>query len=136
MDALGLPVPTSLFSTQQQALMTIGEIVAAIKAFGSRVTIAELIGAGAVSEWLAAAGAFYASWYVGGAIGSLIVASRHSLVCPSGASVSKVAFDVMAKKGIWLDADLRSHISSHAEVANGSRARRNYGILATKVAAA
>ena len=136
MDALGLQVPTSLFSTQQQALLTIGEIAGAIRTFGSRLTSAELIGAGMVSEWLSVAGAFYASWYVGGAIGSLMVASHHSLTCSNGADASKAAFDFMAKKGVWLDGDLRWHIATHPEVMTGSQARRSYRAWATKVAAA
>jgi len=74
MGNLGLPAPTSLFSTAAAAIATIKAIQAAIATYGTEVTIAELIGAGLLSDALAVAGALTASFYVGACIGCLIAA--------------------------------------------------------------
>lgn len=116
MDALGLPVPASLFSTQQQALTTIGAIATAVKTFGSRVTIGELIGAGVLSDALVYAGSLYASWYVGAAIGSLLAASGHALSCTNGVNASRSAADALSKHGIRIDGALVRHLASRPEV--------------------
>jgi hypothetical protein len=74
MGDLGLPVPTSLFGTATAAIATIKAIQAAVAAYGTDVTIAELIGAGFLSDALAVAGALTASAYVGACIGCVITA--------------------------------------------------------------
>ncbi len=74
MGNLGLPVPTSLFSTAATAIATIKAIQAAVAAYGTEVTIAELIGAGVLADGLAVAGALTASFYVGACIGCVIAA--------------------------------------------------------------
>ncbi len=74
MDSLGLPVPSSLYADATTAYATIKAIQAAI-AVGGDVTIAELIGAGTLSEELAVAGGVLASFYVGALIGAAIYAS-------------------------------------------------------------
>ena len=74
MGNLGLPVPTSLFSTAAAAIATIKAIQAAVAAYGTEVTIAELIGAGVLSDALVVAGALTASFYVGACIGCVIAA--------------------------------------------------------------
>ncbi|MET3214989.1 UNVERIFIED_ORG: hypothetical protein ABIC48_002755 [Burkholderia territorii] len=137
MGALGLPVPASLFSTQQQALTTIGAIATAVKTFGSRVTIGELIGAGVLSDVLVYAGSLYASWYVGAAIGSLLVASGHSLSCSNGVNASRLAVNALSKHGIRVDGALVRHLASHPEVFAFGTPRHHYGVmgLAQQVAA-
>ncbi|AOK17742.1 hypothetical protein WT26_18130 [Burkholderia cepacia] len=129
MDAMGLPVPASLFSTQQQALTTIGAIATAVKTFGSRVTIGELIGAGVLSDVLVYAGSLYASWYVGAAIGSLLVASGHSLSCSNGIDASRSAANVLSKHGIRIDGALARHLASHPEVFALGTARHHYRVM-------
>jgi hypothetical protein len=74
MGNLGLPVPTSLFSTAAAAIATIKAIEAAVATYGTEITIAELIGAGVLSDALAVAGALTASFYVGACIGCVIAA--------------------------------------------------------------
>lgn len=74
MGNLGLPVPTSLFSSAAAAIATIKAIQAAVAAYGTEVTIAELIGAGVLSDALAVAGALTASFYVGACVGCVIAA--------------------------------------------------------------
>lgn len=78
MNAMGLPCPDSLFADLTTALATIKSIQAAITV-GGNVTIAELIGAGTLSEGLAVAGGVAASFYLGACIGSLAVATGYSL---------------------------------------------------------
>ena len=74
MDSLGLPVPASLYADATTAFATIKAIQGAM-AVGGDVTIAELIGAGTLSEGLAVAGGVLASFYVGALIGAAIYAS-------------------------------------------------------------
>jgi hypothetical protein len=74
MDAVGMPVPSNLYSDAATALATIKGIQGAM-AVGGDVTIAELIGAGTLSEGLAVAGGILASAYVGACIGACIYAS-------------------------------------------------------------
>ena len=73
MTALGLPAPSSVWSSVQTALANIGTIQGAIAKFGPDVTIGDLIGAGTLSEGFIAAGAISASAYVGAAIGSAAI---------------------------------------------------------------
>ena len=49
-----------------------------------RVTVRELIGAGDLTDKLAFAGALYASYYLGGTIGSLMVAGDAFFTCKVG----------------------------------------------------
>jgi hypothetical protein len=81
MEAIGLPVPTGLFATQQQAAATISQLAGVVKTMGMKVTIRELIGAGTLTEQLAVAAAYSAADYTGGTIGSLLVATDNTLGC-------------------------------------------------------
>lgn len=74
MSSLGLPVPQSLFADATTAVATIKSIQGAI-AVGGDVTIAELIGAGTLSEALAVAAGVTASFYVGACIGAAAYAT-------------------------------------------------------------
>jgi hypothetical protein len=74
MSSLGLPVPQSLFADATTAVATIKSIQGAI-AIGGDVTIAELIGAGTLSEALAVAAGVTASFYVGALIGAAAYAT-------------------------------------------------------------
>ncbi|WP_343730450.1 hypothetical protein [Duganella sp.] len=86
MDALGLPTPSTIFSSIGSAVSNAAAISNAIKTFGPNVTIQDLIGAGTVSEELSVAGALSASYYVGAVIGSTAVAIGR--VISDGASIS------------------------------------------------
>lgn len=72
MSAQGLPVPSSLFQSATAAMATINTLYAAVKTFGTAVTISDLIVAGALGEYMAAAGALSASYYLGACIGCAI----------------------------------------------------------------
>ena len=84
MEAIGLSAPNSLFATQEKALGTISQLAGLVKTFGMKVTIRELVIAGTTTERLATASAYYAAWYLGGAIGSLIVAADNFYACKAG----------------------------------------------------
>lgn len=93
MEALGLPVPPeSLFGTQTLAVSTISTIVAYIDKFGTKVTVAEIAGAGTKLEWLATLGTLGAAYYAGAAIGSLAVATGRTL--SGGTSLGDVLFEM------------------------------------------
>jgi hypothetical protein len=65
MAKLGLPAPTSFFTSSTAAVATVAAIEKAVTTFGTEVTIGELVGAGLLSEVLLAAGACTASAYAG-----------------------------------------------------------------------
>jgi len=69
MDTMGLPAPNSLFSTATAAIATIAAIQKAVAAYGTEVTIGELIGAGVLADFLVSAAALTASYYVGVCVG-------------------------------------------------------------------
>ncbi len=104
MDSLGLPVPSSLYADATTAFATIKAIQGAI-AVGGDVTIAELIGAGTLSEGLAVAGGVLASFYVGALIGATIYASASvgwdwaSALNSEGVDYSQVDYTTYAQYG-------------------------------------
>ncbi len=71
MTDMGVPAPDSLFSTFTTAVATIRAIQQAVSTYGTEVTIAELVGAGVLSDALLVAGALSASAYVGVCVGCL-----------------------------------------------------------------
>lgn len=79
MSALGLPAPESLFGTVQTTLGTVTVLLGLIDKFGTRVTVAELIGAGTKLEKLGVVAACSAAFYAGAVIGSLAVATGRCL---------------------------------------------------------
>lgn len=74
MTAMGLPTPTSLYTSLASVLGSSAAIAGAIEKFGVRVTVGELIGAGLLTEQLAALGALSASYYLGAMAGSASIA--------------------------------------------------------------
>lgn len=74
MTAMGLPTPTSLYTSLASVLGSSAAIAGAIEKFGPRVTVGELIGAGLLTEQLAALGALSASYYLGAMAGSASIA--------------------------------------------------------------
>lgn len=75
MNSVGLTAPKSLFETQATAIATVSTIVAVVDKFGKAVTVAELVGAGALAEQLVVVGSCGAAFYAGACIGALIYAS-------------------------------------------------------------
>jgi hypothetical protein len=79
MEAMGLPVPESLFTSFTTAIASTTTLVEALKKFGPRVTVLELIHAGFLTEKLKVIGAMTASFYVGAVIGSLFIAAQKQI---------------------------------------------------------
>ena len=101
MESVGLSVPNSLFSTQEKAVATINSILGAIKTFGTRVTIAELVKSGTISQAFVIVGACSAAFYIGAAIGAAAYATGQWTadnlwaVNPSTGSLEKVVNDAL-----------------------------------------
>jgi hypothetical protein len=75
MRSVGLDAPHTVFGAQGTAVATISAIAGAIAKFGTRVTIAELIGAGVLTEKLMVVGTLSACYYLGACIGALAYAT-------------------------------------------------------------
>lgn len=119
MEALGLDVPNSWYGTQVTVLTKLGALVAAFDKLGKGATVAELAGATTLPEKLLVAGAMYASFYIGAAIGSSMVAMGKYTSC--GSAVSKTAAAVLrfqADTHIRVPAELHRHLQYHPEIFN------------------
>jgi hypothetical protein len=86
MEALGLDVPSTLSTAPANVGAKIGAWVAASEKFGKAVTMGEVIGAGMGSEILLALGGVYAAFWLGAAVGSLMVATTKYLDCNKNAN--------------------------------------------------
>lgn len=106
MEAIGLSAPNSLFSSQEKALGTISQLAGLVKTFGMKVTIRELVVAGTATERLAVASAYYGAYYLGGAIGSLIVAADGFYACKAGASTAEQLHRFISVSGLSMIAPM------------------------------
>ncbi|WP_175762348.1 hypothetical protein [Burkholderia ambifaria] len=95
MGALGLDVPTSWFGAQATTLANVSALV---------------------SEKLLVAGALYASYYTGAAIGSAMVASAERLKCGRTADVSTVIRDFQSQTAVYVSYSLQFHLKMHSEI--------------------
>lgn len=128
MEGLGLNVPSSLFYTQADAATLITALLTALKSFGKKATIAELVGATTGLEKLLVLGAMRASYYTGAAIGSFAIATGRYSAC--GASLSDLMFAVH-QDGITFPAWLHSHFAQHPEILDKNHSARSvYAIRA------
>jgi hypothetical protein len=75
MQDLGIPIPNTWHGSEASVLALAGALANAVEKYGSRVTVAELVGAGAVSEQVGFFGALTAAGVAGAAIGSAAVAT-------------------------------------------------------------
>jgi hypothetical protein len=101
MESMGLPAPNSLFGTLTQATATIGAISAVVAKFGTSVTIAELVGAGLLSEVLLVVGGVTASFYAGACAGCLAAATGETL--SGGYGLGDVLYDALGPEpGLWI----------------------------------
>ncbi|WP_175798049.1 hypothetical protein [Burkholderia ambifaria] len=117
MEALGLDVPTSWFGAQATTtLANVSALIAATEKLGKTATVSELAGATLVSEKLLVAGALYASYYTGAAIGSAMVASAKRLKCGRTADVSTVIRDFQSQTAVYVPYSLQFHLKMHPEI--------------------
>ena len=129
--ALGFPVPDTWHSTETTVLTTVSAIVGAIEKFGSRVTLAELIRAGYMTERLAVLGACSASAFAGAAIGSAEVATGRYL--SAGTSIADV-FAYAAPKRL-LSREVRQVLARYPQIyQSGHPARAMVGLQAKRIA--
>lgn len=80
MSMQGLPVPSSLFDNIAAAAATINAIYSVVLTYGTSVTIAELVGAGVLSDALLVVGGLTAAYYLGACIGCGIHAGIGHLI--------------------------------------------------------
>jgi hypothetical protein len=80
MSTMGMPAPTELFGTYEKALASAALITVAVEKFGTAVTVAELVGAGLLSEVFLVIGACGAAAYLGVCGGCVITAAKESLI--------------------------------------------------------
>lgn len=97
MDALGLPAPNSLYSSALTAYQTARKYIAFVAKFGTKVTVAEMIGAGIAEERYLVLDTMAVSYYVGAVIGSIGIATQRCAM--GGTSIADVLM-VATKKGI------------------------------------
>ncbi|MEX3924489.1 hypothetical protein AB4Y36_10720 [Paraburkholderia sp. BR10936] len=137
MAALGLPAPTSLFSSVQAATGNLATMLSALKTLGPNATVAELIGATTGLEALGAVGAILAAAYCGAVIGSLIVAADAAMVCTSTTSAIPSVQQWAMRNGVHVPPSMYSFISRHPEVLiQNSAFRPSYAYRMRKAAAA
>ena len=136
MEDLGLPAPTTLFSSVAAATATIGALTKAVSMYGTEVTISELVGAtfvgtGAASiaaglgEVAVVAGALTASFYVGACVGSLIACTIDAALADNVRS-NGVAVDhmvaVLAQRHISLPDNMWDLVRQFPEMRGASPA--------------
>lgn len=92
MNGLGLDAPHSLYGTAATAIETLGPGAALLGAWGTSMTVPEIIGATFFWEKIAVAAAGLGLYYVGAAIGSSAVATGRYLGC--GTSLSDALLEL------------------------------------------
>ena len=137
MQALGLPVPSSLFGTVEKALATIGTIAGAVAKLGTSATLSEVIltipgtavAAGLV-EVVAAIGGLRASFYLGACIGSFYMCGLDWLDTTFPVPRAQ-ASAVLQQNNIYLSDDLWALMDLNPEMLGASpgddyQSRMNY----------
>lgn len=109
MQELGFTVPLNFLGSKAMVESTITAIVAAIKQFGTKVTVYELIKAGAMSEKWSMQGYMLASYTAGCMIGSAAVATGRYL--NNGTSIADV-FSYAFLKG-WATPTVHNLVFTH-----------------------
>jgi len=127
MEALGLPVPSTLFDSYQTAIATASTLVGTLATLGKGATMAELLGATVGLEKLMIAASIGAAAYTGAVIGSIAVASGRSLGC--GSQISDM-FVFVHQNGLEFKG-WRSFYTQNRGVIDENRAfRRSFGLRA------
>ncbi len=109
MDGLGLPVPSTLFDSFNTAIGTAAVISDAVSLQGTHITLGQVAATTSKMVALRIIAGMSASYYVGGIIGSIAVASGRSLGC--GARLAD-ALAIARSNGIhrtWLEHEFARH---------------------------
>jgi hypothetical protein len=128
MDALGLDVPSSITTAPANVLARVGAMIAAAEKLGKNATIGEVVGATTASEKLLAFGAVYASFWLGAAIGSLMVAYDKYLDCGTTPNATmKGVRDFTFATGMRVSPQVLYVMQTNAEIFNtGAPGRLGY----------
>ncbi|AKE03965.1 MULTISPECIES: hypothetical protein [Burkholderia] len=129
MAASGLDAPASLFGTYQTAVGTLTLLLQPLAKLGAGATVAELIGATVGLEKLMVVGALGASFYIGAAIGSLIVAADNAMVCTSGVDARRRGAIWAARHGLPMPATVSMVLFHHPEVMQPGSRQWPYALL-------
>ena len=127
MQALGLPVPSTLFDTFQTAIATASTIAGTLATLGKGATIGELIGATVGLEKLTVAASIGAAAYTGAVIGSIAVASGRSLGC--GSSISDL-FVFSQQNNLYFEGFTAFYMHNPQVLDKSHRFRSNFGLRA------
>lgn len=122
MDAVGAPVPTSLFETYDKAVATLAQLVAAASLNPSASAAAVLAGKFGASTLVVGLAALSASAYVGLIVGSMMVATSGQLECAMLSRATPLQVSAfLSKHGIydggWVSMEIYRQQSSYAMVA-------------------
>lgn len=127
MQGLGIPIPNTWHGSEASVLALAGALASAVEKYGPRVTVAELVGAGVVSEQVAFLGSLTAAGVAGAAIGSAAVATGRYLA--GGTSLADVLGNVLgyaARKRV-LTRQVHITLANHPQIYNPkSRGRIAY----------
>jgi hypothetical protein len=132
MEAIGLTAPPNLFATQTSTLGAIGQLAGIVKTMGMKVTLRELIGAGEMVEKLAFLGALYGAYYLGGMVGSLMVAGDAFYKCKAGPGAAARMHQAILASGVAsFSPAMQLFLMHHPEVFDLSSPKRaTYGMRA------
>lgn len=103
-----------------------------VKTMGMKVTLRELIGAGEAVEKLSYLGALYGAYYLGGMIGSLMVAGDALHKCKAGPGAAARMHQAIFESGIApLSPPMQLFLMHHPELFDlSSPLRKTYGMYA------
>jgi hypothetical protein len=127
MGSLGYTVPNYV-GTRNMVDGTIGALMAAVKQFGTKVTVKEVIIAGAGLEKWAAQGYLYAAYVAGAMIGSAAVATGRSLA--GGTSIADVMMEIhlSGQASPQAKAAVRAVLIKHPEIYQADHPARPFFI--------
>ena len=92
MNALGMPAPSSVFSSYEKAVGTINTLLVVLEMLGKNATMREIAKATTKLEKLKVAAAFGAAGYAGACIGSRAVAIGRYAAC--GATIADTLLEM------------------------------------------
>lgn len=117
MTALGLDVPSSILTTPPNVVARISAMIGAAEKLGKEATVGEIIGATTVAEKLLVVTAIYASYWLGAAVGSLMVAYGEYLDCGTTPNATiKGVRDFTAAKGMRISPQVLVVMQRHPEI--------------------
>ncbi|WP_429298989.1 hypothetical protein [Paraburkholderia sp. GAS199] len=116
--------PSSVSTAPANVIARVAAMVAAGEKLGKTASLAELIGATTTGEKLLAFGAVYASFWLGAAVGSLIVATADYAECGKSASATMQGGKFTFSTGIRVPAGILFVLQTNPKIfSTGSTGR-------------